>query len=281
MPFFETEDHTRLFYSAWGSGKPILLIHGGNVGSDIWTFQLAALIESGHQCIIYDQRAFGRSDCPAGGYDFDTLANDLNRLIQHLNLQQFSVMTFSFGAGVLCRYLSRYGSERVESAVLIAPITPFFLRTADNPEGLERETAYEPFRAGMLQDRPKLFGDSMDALFPPGTAEQPVSGEVKAWIIGSALQSPLMPMLELYRTSSETDFRDDMKSFTMPTLILHGDADAFVPAPCTGLRTHKLIAGSRFLSYPGASHGLLFTHRERVNQDVAGFLALVEEGRRG
>jgi non-heme chloroperoxidase len=276
MPFFETEDNTRLFYSVWGSGRPILLIHGGNVGSDIWTFQLSPLIESGYRCIVYDQRAFGRSDCPAGGYDFDTLASDLNQLIHHLNLPKLSIMTFSFGAGVLSRYLSLYGSGLVESAVLIAPITPFFLRTADNPEGLERATAYEPFRAGMLEDRPKLFRDSLDALFPAETAEQPVSDEMKAWIIGSALQAPLMPMLELYRTSSETDFRGDMKCFTMPTLIVHGDADVFVPAPSTGLRTHAMIAGSTFLSYAGASHGILFTHRERINRDVAGFLGSVE-----
>jgi non-heme chloroperoxidase len=271
MPYFNAAYQTRLFYSVWGTGHPILFIHGGNVGSDIWNLQLPYLTDNGYQCIVYDQRGFARSDCPRTGYDFDTLASDLNQLVEHLGLDQFSVVAFSFGACVLARYLSIYGAEKVDQATLIAPLTPFFLKTPDNPEGLDRETAYDPFRLGMVRDRPQLIQDSLDAFFSPSTAENPVSEGLKQWAGNLALQSPLMAMLEVYRTSSETDFREDMKAFTMPTLIIHGDADVFVPAPATGLRTHRLISGSTFISYPGASHGILFTHHDRLNQDIVEF----------
>jgi len=274
MPYFEAIDRTKLFYSAWGTGHPILFIHGGNIGSEIWTFQLPFLTENGYQCIVYDQRGFARSDCPNIGYDFDTLASDLNQLIEHLDLHRLSIVTFSFGAGVLARYLSLFGAERVNHATLIAPITPFFLRTSDNPEGLDRETAYEPFRTGMLRDRPQIIRDSLDAFFGPGNS---FSEGIREWTLNLALQSPLMPMLELFRASSETDFRDNVKAFTMQTLIIHGDADVFVPAPSTGVRTHRLIPGSKFLLYEGASHGLLFTHYHRPNNDIAQALGSLSE----
>ena len=272
MPYFETADGSALFYSVWGSGHPTLLIHGGNIGSDVWMFQVPYLAERGHQCIVYDQRGFARSDCPSTGYDFDTLASDLDRLIRHLKLRQVSAVTFSFGAGVLARYLSRYGGSAIDRVVMIAPITPFFLKTPDNPEGLDRETTYEPFRIGMLNDRPQIFRDSMNALFRPETADHPTSHGLREWTVDAAMRSPLMPMLELFRTSSETDFRPDMKAFTMPTLIIHGDSDAFVPALSTGVRTHRMIPQSEFVLYHGASHGVLFSHYGRVNRDVAEFV---------
>jgi non-heme chloroperoxidase len=272
MPYFNAADRTQLFYAIWGAGHPVLFVHGANVGSDIWNCQIPYLAEDGHQCIVYDQRGFSRSDCPDDGYDFDTLASDLNQLIEHLDLHKLSVVTFSFGACVLARYLSRFGADKVADATMIAPTTPFFLKTSANPEGLDREIVYEPFRLGMQRDRPQFFRDSIDVFLSPSTAENPVSEATQEWLIDLALQSPLMPMLEISRTSSETDFREDMKAFTMPTLILHGDADMFAPASSTGLRTHKLISSSQFVSYSGASHGILLTHCDRLNQDVAEFI---------
>lgn len=63
-----------------------------------------------------------------------------------------------------------------------------------------------------------------------------------------------------------------MSAFTIPTLIVHGDSDVFAPPEATGLRTHEMIGGSRFVSYSGASHGIVFTHRDRLNRDIADFL---------
>jgi pimeloyl-ACP methyl ester carboxylesterase len=254
MPYFNALDGTRLFYSVSGSGRPIVFIHGGNAGADFWEF-------------------FAKSDCPKTGYEVDTLANDFDRLIHHVHMSQCSVVTYSFGACVLARYLSRYGTDMVNKVILVAAITPFFLKAGNNPDGVDRNTVYEPFRLGMRDDRAQLFRMSLDAFFSPSTSEHPVSDGIKEWMMRIALGSPLIPMLELFRTMSETDCRSDMKAFTMPTLIVHGDRDVFAPPACTGARTHALIDGSRLLMYRGASHGLFFTHHDRLNADIAAFMA--------
>jgi len=281
MPYFHAVDGTRLFYSVWGSRRPMVFVHGGNAGADFWEFQVPALAAKGFQCIVYDQRGFAKSDRPKTGYEVDTLASDLDRLIQHLRVNQCSVVTYSFGACVLARYLSRYGAGNVDKAILVAAITPFLLKAENNPHGMDRDTAYEPFRSGMQNDRVQLFRMSLDAFFSPSTSEHPVSDGIKEWMMRIALGSPLMPMLELFRTMSETDCRDDMKAFTTPTLIIHGDRDVFAPPACTGGRTHALISGSKLLMYRGASHGLFFTHHGRLNADIVAFMTARDGSERG
>ncbi len=272
MPYFNAADGTELYFSAWGNGRPLVFIHGANVGAEVWEFQIPYFVEAGWQCISYDQRGFDRSDCPSKGYDADTLASDLDRLVEHLGLTRFAVAAFSVGGAVLARYLSRFGSAKVERAILVAPTTPFLLRTDDNPEGLERDTVYEPVRLEMKKDRRKFFDDCLNNFFNPNSSECPVSDGIRTRILNLALRSPLMPMLEIFRTSSTTDFREDMKAFTMPTLIVHGDADVFVPVHNSGARTHKMISSSELRIYRGASHGLLYTHQHRLNGDIAQFL---------
>jgi non-heme chloroperoxidase len=272
MPYFKTNDGTQLFYSVWGEGRPIVFIHGNNVASDMWVSQIPSLVANGHQCIAYDQRGFIRSDSPQRGYDMDTFADDLNCFFEHLNLPQISVVAVSTGCAILARCLSRHGSGRVDNAILISTTTPCFLKSKDNPEGLEREVVYEPFRTGMIKDRPQLFRDSLDGFFNDVAAENPISEGIREWIVNYAIQNPLMTVLQYMQMGSEADSRADMRSFTMPTLIVHGDSDVFAPVAATGLRTHKLIAQSEILLYPGASHGLVFTHRDRLNRDIAQFL---------
>lgn len=272
MSYFKTTDGTELFYSVWGKGHPLVLIHGGNIGADVWEFQVPYLVDHGYSCIVYDQRGFARSDCSAGGYDFDTFADDLAALINHLDLQRFSVVTFSHGGCVLGRYLSRHGDSKIDKVVIIATILPAILKSKDNPEGIDRSLIFDPFYASMQKDRASIFRASLDEFFAPATADTQVSESTKDWIMGVALRSSLMPMLEIYKSSNETDFRKDLKLFGMPTLIIHGQADVFAPAAATAQRVHSAIPGSRLELYPGASHGLFFTHQDRLNQDIAEFV---------
>jgi non-heme chloroperoxidase len=271
MSYFKTADGTELFYSVWGKGHPVVLIHGGNIGADVWEFQVPYLADHGYSCIVYDQRGFARSDCPAGGYDFDTFADDLAALINHLNLQRFSVVAFSHGGCVLGRYLSRHGDSKIDKVVLIATILPAILKSKDNPEGIDRSLIFDPFYAGMQKDRASIFRASLDEFFAPATADTHVSESTKDWIMAVALRSSLMPMLEVYKSSNETDFRKDLKLFGMSTLIVHGQADVFAPAAVTAQRVHSAIPGSRLELYPGASHGLFFTHQDRLNRDIVEF----------
>jgi non-heme chloroperoxidase len=272
MSYFKTADGTALFYSIWGKGSPILMIHGGNLAADVWEFQVPYLVDQGYSCIVYDQRGFARSDCPGNGYDFDTFADDLAGLIEHLGLKRFSVVAFSHGGCVFGRYLSRYGTDKVDKAVLVCTILPAFLKSANNPEGMDRSAIFDPFYARMRKDRPSIFRDSLDAFFAAASAETPVSDSIKDWVMSAALRSSLMPMLEIYKASNETDFRKDLKLFAMPTLIVHGGLDVFAPVEVTAERVHQGIQGSRLEIYPGASHGLFFTHQDRLNRDIAEFV---------
>jgi len=221
MSYFKTADGTELFYSVWGKGDPLVLIHGGNIGADVWEFQVPYLVDHGYSCIVYDQRGFARSDCSAGGYDFDTFADDLAALINHLNLQRFSVVAFSHWGCVLGRYLSRHGDSKIDKLVLIATILPAILKSKANLEGIDRSLIFDPFYAGMQKDRASIFRASLDEFFASATADTQVFEGTKDWIMGVALRSSLMPMLEVYKSSNETDFRKDLKLFGMPTLIIH------------------------------------------------------------
>src|ERR1700722_16027741 len=111
MPYFEAADGTKLYYATWGTGRPVVMIHGGNMGAEVWQWQIPYLVDRGYRCIVYDQRGFHRSDAPDDGYDFDTLADDLQQLVVHLKLDEFMAVAFSAGSGVLARYLARHGSE--------------------------------------------------------------------------------------------------------------------------------------------------------------------------
>ncbi len=271
MSYFKTADGTDLFYSVWGKGHPLLLIHGGNIGSDVWEFQVPYLVDHGYSCIVYDQRGFARSDCSAGGYDFDTFADDLAALIDHLDLKRFSVVAFSHGGCLLGRYLSHHGGDKVDKVVILSTILPALLKSKDNPEGIDRSVIFDSFYESMRKDRSTIFRASLDEFFAPATADTPVSDSTKDWIMGVALRSSLMPMLEVYKSSNEADFRKDLKLFSMPTLIIHGEADVFAPAAATAERVHRAISGSKLEIYPGASHGLFFTHQDRLNRDIAEF----------
>jgi non-heme chloroperoxidase len=267
MPFIEVHDGTRLHYADWGSGKPLLLIHGWAIGAAMWEYQIPSLIASGIRCIVYDQRGCGRSDHPSQGYEFSTLADDLAILIERLDLNAVTLAGWSLGGGVVARYLARHGGARVARSILISTNTPFLLKGENNPEGLDRSLIYDPFIAGLLDDRPQLLAKAAPLFFGA-----PVSPEIIGWAIGLSHTSSAVGMLQLFKAVHETDFRPDMAAFTMPTLIVHGSADPFQPLEATSERSHRAIPGSRLETYEGASHGLFFTHRERLNADLLEFI---------
>ena len=272
MPYFETRDGTRLFYVDWGAGRPVVLVHGLALGSDMWEYQIPFLTENGLRCIAYDHRGCGRSDVPGSGYDFDTLAGDLATLLERLDLRDVSLVSFSLGGGVVARYLTRFGADRIARVALVASTTPYLLKADDNPEGVDRSLIYDAFIAGLRTDRQRLLAEVAVPFFgvdPPGG---PVSPEVLRWAVDLCNQSSAKATLDLYRLACESDQRSDMASFTVPTLVVHGDTDAFNPIEATAERTVRAIPGSRLEVYERASHGLFFTHKNRLNADLLAFI---------
>ena len=269
MPYLDT-DGTRLYYQDWGAGRPVVFVHGWAFGGT-WEYQALPLSERGLRCVAYDQRGCGRSDDPGQGYDYDTLSDDLAALIEHLDLRGAVLVGHSMGGGVIARYLSRHGAHRVSRVVLAAPTTPFIMRTADNSEGLD-VSVLDGVVARIQQDRARYVADIASGFFGAGLPGCSVSPEMLAWGIGLCLQSSAKASVEMLRTNFRTDQRAEMKTITVPTLVIHGDADQSCPLDLTGRRTAELIPGARLTVYEGAPHGLFLTHADRFNADLWDFI---------
>jgi pimeloyl-ACP methyl ester carboxylesterase len=265
-PFIVTGDGASLFYKDWGKGKPAVFVHSWAANSDMWQYQMIHLAEQGLRCVAYDSRGHGRSSDPGQGYDYDTLAGDLAAVIEQLNLREVTLVGHSMGCGVVVRYLSRHGARRVTRAALVAPTTPFILKTEDNPDGVDKRI-FEQLRAMWSRDFPKWLADNARPFFAPET-----SPEMIQWGVRMGLQASLKAVIDCNRAVTETDFRAEAPKITVPTLIIHGDADKSAPLELTGRKTARLIPGSQLKVYEGAPHGLMFTHMDRFNRDLHDFI---------
>jgi non-heme chloroperoxidase len=266
--FIETSDGVKLAYTDWGAGKPVVFIHAWALPSAMWDYQIGALSEQGLRCIAYDRRGHGRSSKPGGGYDCDTLADDLSALLTQLDLHGVTLVSQSFGSAEVVRYLTRHGAGRIEKIVLIAPAAlPFVIKTSDNPNGIPAEQL-EFFRTRVLQsDFPKWLEDGKKAFFVADT-----SPSLQDWIKELMLTTPLPVAIETNRQITSTDFRKELPGITVPTLIIHGDKDVSAPIDMTGRPTAALIPNAQFKIYEGAPHGLFLTHKDRLNADLLSFI---------
>jgi non-heme chloroperoxidase len=271
MPTIQTSgpNPTELYYVEQGQGKPVVLIHGWPLSHRMWESQITALAEAGYRAIAYDRRGFGQSGRPTAGYDYDTFAADLNDLINQLDLRDVALAGFSMGGGEVARYIGTYGPERVSKAMLLGAVPPFLLKTQDNPEGVDK-SVFDGMLAGVRKDRIAF----LEGFFPgfynlePGQ-KQDLLGFSK-WQAWAA--SP-MATEQCIVAFGETDFRADLAKFTMPTFIVHGDADQIVPLEVSGKRSHEQIQGSRLEVVKGAPHGFAATHAQELNKLMLDFLA--------
>ncbi|MEO7909159.1 MAG: alpha/beta hydrolase [Roseiflexaceae bacterium] len=275
MPIIETADHTRLYFRDWGTGAPVVFLSSWSVGGDMWQYQMEPLSNQGLRCIAYDRRGHGRSDDPGHGYEFDTLADDLAALLTQLDLQEVTLVGHSMGCCEIARYMSRHGASRIARVALIGTTTPCIMQTEENPSGAPRMILEQSITA-LRQDRPTFVTDGAISFFNLGsTWPGPVvmSSEMVQWITRLALDSSLKALIESMRAQWETDFRPDMRAFTVPTLIIHGDRDQSAPLEMFGRRTAQAIAGSELKVYAGAAHGLFIAQKERLTQDLLAFVS--------
>ena len=263
--FVKTHDNQRLAYLDRGTGKPVVFIHGWSLGAAIWTLQTDWLAAQGLRVVAYDRRGHAGSDKPAKGYDFDTLAADLAAVLDQLDLRDVTLVGHSMGAGEVARYLAHGGSRRIARVMLVAPTTPFALKTADNPDGIDR-AVYDKLVAA-LEANPTAYL----AAGTPGFFGGNVEPEMVEWGMSIALQASVPALVKCLRAFSETDFRADMRAFTLPTLIVYGTGDMAATA-LNARRTAAAIAGSRLEPYEGAPHGLFLTDPTRFNRDLLEFV---------
>jgi pimeloyl-ACP methyl ester carboxylesterase len=232
----------------------------------MWAYQMMPLAHAGFRCIAFDRRGHGRSSDPGRGYDFDTLSDDLAAVMERLDLHGVTLIGHSMGCGEILRYLTRHGSGRVARVALLAPTTPFLLKTTDNTNGIDR-AVFESLRAGWLRDYPKWLGENARPFVVPET-----SAEILQWAIMLMLQTSMQAVIECNVAVTETDLRAELPRIDRPTLVIHGTKDVSAPIDLSGRVTAKLIPGAQLQVYEGAPHGLFLTHIERLNQDLLRFI---------
>lgn len=272
----ENSGDIKLYYEDLGTGQPVVLIHGYPLNGHSWEKQTAMLLDNGFRVIAYDRRGFGASSQPSDGYDYDTFAADLDKLMTELDLRDAVLVGFSMGTGEVTRYLSRYGSERVSKAVLMGPIPPFLLKTEDNPEGVD-QTVFDDIKAALVKDRPSYFTAffenfyNTDKLGGGILSEARITDEAVQMSWNVAVQSSAIADLVCVDTWL-TDFRQDLPKIDVPTLIIQGDSDRILPFASTGEKLPALIKNSRLVVIKDGPHAITWTHADEVNPALLEFL---------
>ena len=261
-----------MFYEDHGSGRPVVLIHGWPLSGRSWEAQVPALVEAGYRVIAIDRRGFGDSSQPTTGYDYDTLAADLNTLITELDLNDITLVGFSMGGGEVVRYISTYGEARIRQAVLAAAVPPFLYKSDDNPEGGLDDATIEQFEAGVRTDRPAFLDGFVKAFTSAGDRSDLVSQPSQDYMWGIAVKASPKGTLDCIAAFGRTDFRGDVAKVSVPTLVIHGDADGVVPFEISGKRSAELIPGAQLHVIKGGPHGINASHVEEFNSTLIAFL---------
>ena len=267
----ENSTDIELYYEDHGLGNPVVLIHGYPLSGASWEKQIPVLLAKGHRVITYDRRGFGKSSQPTTGYNYDTFAEDLKKLVTHLKLQDFALVGFSMGGGEVARYLGKYGSKGVGKAVFVSSVPPFLLKTPDNPEGVDG-SVFEGIQKAVIADRYAFFTDffknfyNTDLLLNKRVSEQAVQA---SWNLAAGASATAS--LACVPTWHE-DFRKDLNKIDVPALVIHGDADRILPITASGPRTAKLIKGARLSIVKDGPHCITWTHADEVNTELVNFL---------
>ena len=267
MPFLTnnyTKETADIFYEDYGSGQPVILIHGWPLSHKAWEGQITEIVDAGYRCIAYDRRGFGISSAPWSSYDYSSLASDLRSIILQLDLKDVIICGFTMGGGEVVRYFSDYGNDRIAKAALISSIIPLVKKKDDNPDGVPEEDlagimgALAEDRVGFLKDFSKNFYNYEDL-------KDRISEAQLDYDFSIASHASPRATLKCAQAWAETDFREELKNVVVPTLIVHGDADNIVPIKTAGDQAAKGIENNSYEVIKGAPHGLNITHRKELN----------------
>ncbi|MES1931489.1 alpha/beta fold family hydrolase [Salinisphaera shabanensis T35B1] len=268
----ENDAPVELYYEDVGSGTPVVLIHGWPLSGRSWENQVPALVDAGYRVITYDRRGFGKSSQPFTGYDYDTLARDLNTLVEHLDLSDMTLVGFSMGGGEVARYIGTYGTGRVAKAVLAAAVPPYLYKADDNPDGGLDDATIAEFEKGVKSDRPAFFEDFSGNFFSTEQGGLLVSDANRQYHRDIAWFASPKGTLDCIAAFGRTDFRDDLAKFDVPTLVIHGDSDGIVPFEVSGKRSVDTISDSSLTLIEGGPHGINATHADEFNKALLDFL---------
>ena len=255
------------------SGRPVVLIHGWPLSGAAWKAQVPALSEAGFRVITYDRRGFGRSDKPIAGYDYKTLADDLSGLIEVLDLHDVSLVGFSMGGGEVAKYIADHGEGRLKCVVFASAVTPMMMKLPNNPDGPLEPGKAAKMTLDLTADSEAFYNSFVDQFFSPnGDGNILISATDRQDALNLCKQASKLAALEAMQMFGITDFRDDLEKITVPTLVIHGDADGIVPFEGSGARTHKAVSHSQLHIVAGGPHGINVSHADEFNTQLLAFL---------
>ena len=256
-----------------GEGRPVVLIHGWPLSGKSWSEQIESLKTAGFHVITYDRRGFGDSDKPSGGYDYDTFAEDLNGLLEKMDLRDVSLVGFSMGGGEVARYVGKYGEDRLHSVVFAAAVPPYLAKSDDNPNGPLSDELAGQMKSGLEADDAEFYKAFLNQFFSPnGDGNVMVNESQMADALALTAKADKNAALGAMNAFATTDFREDLKKVTVPTLVIHGDVDGIVPFDGSGKLTHEQVAGSELHVITGGPHGMNVSHKDEFNQALVTFL---------
>jgi non-heme chloroperoxidase len=267
----ENTGNIDLYYEDHGSGKPVILIHGYPLNGVSWEKQTAALLNSGYRVITYDRRGFGQSSKPTSGYNYDTFADDLRKLITQLGLLDFALVGFSMGGGEVARYIGNYGTNGVSKAVFVSSVPPYLIKAPDNPEGVDGGV-FEGIKRSIRADRYAFFTEFFKNFY---NLDQNLGTRISEAAVQSSwnIAAKASPAASFECVDSwHEDFRKNLARVTVPTLVIHGDADRIVPIQSSGQRTAKMVSAARLVVVRNGPHAINWTHADEVNKELLAFL---------
>lgn len=265
MSRIQVEEGVELFVQDWGSGIPIVFIHGWPLSHRMFEYQYIQLPREGIRCIGIDLRGYGRSSKPWSEYDFDMFADDLKTILDDLDIDDVTLAGFSMGGGVVTRYMSRHNEEHVEKLALLGAASPVLAKKPDFPEGVD-EAAFTDLAEGCYEDRAKTSSDFADSMFHSAP-----SPELKDWLQTMSMESSPQAMADSIEAVGEMDLRSDLADISVPTLICHGVHDQACPFDLTAEKLHNGIDNAELVSFEESSHALFYEEKEKLNQELAEF----------
>ncbi len=266
MHYIQVEPNVRVFVRDWGTGKPIVFVHGWPYSQEIFEYQYLPLLEHGYRCIGIDLRGYGKSDQPYGEYNFDVFADDLHQVFEALNLQAVTLLGFSMGGAVAVRYMGKHLGERVAKLVLLSASTPCLTKKPDFPQGRE-ESIYNSFLDKIYTDRAQTLAD-----FGKGMFHQPISSALADWFTNIAMQASPQTTAKTLIALRDADLRPDLVKIEVPTAIMHGVYDSSAPMEITAEVNHKAIKDSQLIRFENSGHGIFLDEREKFNTELMRFV---------
>ena len=267
----DNNQNIELYYEDYGTGDPVILIHGWPLSHKMWEAQVPALVDAGYRVISYDRRGFGHSTQTWDGYDYDTFAEDLAELIEHTGAANATLVGFSMGGGEVARYIGKFGTGKLKKAVLMSAVTPFLLKASDNPEAADH-SVFDGMLGGLTKNRPEFLKGFIKNFYNYDAGQSGLTEANLAYDWAIAVTASPKGTLDCVKAFSGTDFREDLKKFDIPTLILHGDDDNIVPLAISGKKAHELVLSSELVVLEGAPHGITVSHPDAVNGALLNFL---------